>query len=114
MLYSESQNGGYCKYCVLFGECESRVKELGVLVNRPFINFNKAYELLVNHFHDLGNTKDNRTHQNAVQDASMFIKVMEDNSVRIDHQLSTLHSKKVVENHLKLQSIAETVILCGR
>ena len=31
LVYSESQNGGYCKYCVLFGKCEPRVKELGIL-----------------------------------------------------------------------------------
>ena len=113
-MYSESQNGGYCKYCVLFGKCEPRVKELGVFVNRPFTNFKKASELLGNHFHGLGNSKGNRTHQNAVQDASMFVKVMEDSSVRIDQQLSTLHSKKIAENRLKLRSIAETVILCSR
>ena len=90
------------------------VKELGVFVSRPFTNFKKASELLGNHFHGLGNLKGNKIHQNAVQDASMFVKVMEDSSARIYYQLSTLHSKKVAENCLKLRSIAETIILCGR
>ena len=81
---------------MLFGKCESRVKELGVFVNRPFTNFKKSSELLGNHFHGLGNSKGNKTHQNAVQDASMFAKVMEDSSVRNDHQLSILHSKKIL------------------
>ena len=99
---------------MLFGKCEPRVKELGIFVNRPFTNFKKASELLGSHFHGIGSSKGNRTHQNAVQDASMFVKVMEDSSVRIDHQLSTLHNKKIAENRLKLRSIAETVILCGR
>ena len=51
---------GYCKYCVLFGKCEPRVKELGVFVNRPFTNFKKAFELLGNHFHVLGNSEGNK------------------------------------------------------
>ena len=105
MVYSESQNGGYCKYCALFGKCEPRIKELVVFISRPFTNFKKASELLGSHFHGLGNSKGNKTHQNVVQGASMFVKVMEDSSVRIDHQLSTLHSKKVAENCLKLYSL---------
>ena len=28
LVYSESQTGRYCKYCVQFGRCEPRVKEL--------------------------------------------------------------------------------------
>ena len=116
LVYSESENGGYCKYCVLFGKCEPTVKQMGVFVMRPFTNFKKASELLGNHFHGIGirNSKGYKTHQNAVQDANMFIKAMEDSSARIENQLSTLHSKKVAENRLKLRSIAETIILCGR
>ena len=56
LVYSESQNGGYCKYCVLFGKCEPRVKELGIFVNRPFTNFKKASELLGRHFHGIGSS----------------------------------------------------------
>ena len=41
LVYSESQSGGYCKYCVLFGKTEPTVKELGVFVTRPFTNFKK-------------------------------------------------------------------------
>ena len=94
LVYSESQNGGYCKYCVLFGKCEATVKEMGVFINRPFTNFKKASELLGSHFHGFGNSKGNKTHQKAVG--------LEDSSLRIDYQLSTLHSKKVAENCLKL------------
>lgn len=41
LVYSESKEGGYCKYCVLFATCEGSVKELGVLVNQPLTNFKK-------------------------------------------------------------------------
>ena len=81
---------------------------------RPFTNFKKASELLGKHFHGIGNSKGHKTHQNALHVANMFIKAMEDSSARIENQLSILHSKKVTENRLKLRSIAETIILCGR
>lgn len=52
LVYSESDDGGYCKYCVLFGKCGPTVKELGVLVNRPLIDFKRATEKLTDHFHN--------------------------------------------------------------
>ena len=46
LVYSESEDGGYCKFCVLFGRWEPTVKELGVLVNKPLTNFKKGSEKL--------------------------------------------------------------------
>ena len=37
---------------VLFARCEASVKELGVLVNRLLTNFNKATEILSEHFYN--------------------------------------------------------------
>ena len=111
LVYSESQSGGYCKYCVLFGKTEPTVKELGVFVTRPFTNFKKATELLGKHFHGLGNSKGNKTHQNAVQDANMFARSMENLDARIDFQLNTANSKTAAENRLKLRSIADSNFL---
>ena len=48
--YSESQDGGYCKFCVLFVKCECSVNEFGVLVERPFTNLKKASEKLSEYF----------------------------------------------------------------
>ena len=39
LTYSPAEDGGFCFDCFLFGQCEPSVKELGVLVNRPLINF---------------------------------------------------------------------------
>ena len=47
LVYSESENGGFSQYCILFGRCAASVKELGVLVCRPLINFKKVTEILV-------------------------------------------------------------------
>ena len=50
LIYSKSQDGGYCLFCMLFGQCEPSVKELGILVNRPLTNFKNAIEKLNEHF----------------------------------------------------------------
>ena len=42
LTYSPAEDGGFYFDCFLFGQCETSVKELGVLVNRPLINFKKA------------------------------------------------------------------------
>ena len=114
LVYSKSQNGGYCKYCVLFGKHEPSVKELGVFVTKPFTNFKKATEQLGGHFHGTGISKGSKTHHNAMQDATTFMMAMEKKGSRIDHHLSSTHSKQVEENRLKIRSIAETIIFCGR
>ena len=47
----------------------------------------------------------------------MFVKVIEDSSVRTDHQLNTLYMQQKdrrKSSSKTLRSITETVILCGR
>ena len=73
LVYSESEDGGYCKFCVLFGKCGPTAKELGVLVNRPLTNFRKATEKLGEHFHCL---KGKKYHQAALEAATAFTAAM--------------------------------------
>ena len=98
----------------MFGKNEPSVKELGVFVTRPFTNLKKANEQLGGNFHGTGMSKGNKTHHNAMQDATTFMVAMEKKGSRIDHQLSSTHSKQVEENLLKIRSIVETIIFCGR
>ena len=52
LVYSESADGGFCKYCVVCANVANcKVKELGVLVKKPLTNFKKATEKLDEHFH---------------------------------------------------------------
>ena len=46
LVYSESDNGGYCKYFVLLGKCGFTMKELGILVNWSHIDFKSAPEIV--------------------------------------------------------------------
>ena len=108
LVYSESEDEGYCKFCVLFGKCGPTVKELGVLVNRPLTDFKRANEKLTEHFHG------KKFHKASLEAATAIVAVMENPEVAIDRRLSSERSKRAGENHLKLRSIAETVIFCGR
>ena len=110
LVYSESADGGFCKYCVVFVKCgpNCKVKELVVLVKKPLTNFKKATEKLDEHFHD------KQFHKAAMEAAMLFIKLQKNKSLSIDQQLSNLRRQHVAKNRLVLQSIVETVMLCAR
>ena len=110
LVYSELEDGGYCKFCVLFGKCGPSVKELGVLVNRPFTNFKKASEKLTEHF----GSQAKKFHKAAVESAMAFTAAMENQGVSIDQQLISARQKLIAKNRLKLRSIVQAVIFCGR
>ena len=42
LVYSESQDGGYCKFCVLFGRCECSVNEFGGPCGETIHKFQKG------------------------------------------------------------------------
>ena len=69
LVYSESDDGGFCKYCVLFARAEPR-KELGVLVNRPLIDYKRATEKLTHHF------QRKKFHKAAIEAAEAFTVTM--------------------------------------
>ena len=110
LTYSETEDGGFCLFCVLFGQCEASVKELGILVSRPLTNFKKAIEMFNEHFV----SQSRKSNQAAMEKAMAFIAVKENRVASIDQQLSSKRAEVVAKNRLKLRSIAATVIFCGR
>ena len=66
LVYSESENGGFCKYCMLFATYNAT----GVLVSSALKNFNKATDVLKEH-----HTKE--YHIAASVKAEIFIKIMQ-------------------------------------
>ena len=110
LVYSEKDNGGYCKFCVLFGRAPYSVQSLNsTLVTCPLINFKKASDRLREHF--CGTSK---YHLHAAEMATDFKATMEDKLVPIDQQISTVRAREVASNRKKIESVAETIILCGR
>ncbi len=63
----------FAYYCVLFGQCERSVKELGILVNRPLTNFLNAIEKLNKHFA----SESRKSHKVALEKALAFSSVKE-------------------------------------
>jgi hypothetical protein len=50
LRYSEVENGGYCLACALFYKAAVNNRaDLGVLVTKPLIDFQKALEVLKKH-----------------------------------------------------------------
>ncbi len=112
LVYSEIDKGGYCKYCILFGQFLHNLDR--TLVNRPLTNFKKASDKLREHFEGIGTESAIKYHLIAVERAQAFKQVMEHKLIPIDQQLSKARSVTIARNKQKLISIAETVILCGR
>ena len=87
LVYSQSEDGGYCKYCVLFARGGSTM-ELGVLVNRPLIDFKRATEKLTEHFCS------KKFHKAALEAAEAFSAVVKNPDLAIDHRLSSERSRE--------------------
>ena len=112
LVYSELDQGGCCKFCVLFGESASSVA--GILVSRPLTNLQKASEKLREHFEGIGSGKAKKYLLPAVEKAELFKSVMEHKLVPVDQQLSRARAMTIAKNKQKLKSIVETIILCAR
>ena len=108
LVYSKFLNGGFCKYCFLFGS-----NELGVLVTKPFTAFVKASEILKYHFGT--NIKSGRqSHLQCYEKAINFISVIEGKQTSIARQIETARQSRLQNNKLILHNIIETLILCGK
>ena len=67
---SEIDQGGDCKYCVLFGQAAFSVSAFaGILVDRPLTNVQKASEKLREHFEGIGSAAATKYHLLAVEKA---------------------------------------------
>ena len=107
LRYSNRENGGYCLPCMLFSRVKSLRADPGVLVTNPMTNLKKALETLQKH-----NGKD--YHMEAVAAMDTFMMVMSGQQKSVSVQLSDAAKALVIKNRKKLQSIVETIILCGR
>ncbi|XP_025194273.1 52 kDa repressor of the inhibitor of the protein kinase-like [Melanaphis sacchari] len=115
IVYSESKNGLYCKYCTLFysgghGTGKKNYMTLGLLVNKPLQNFK----------HLMGNTGDLHSHEitkyhiESVLRAQDLIKTYENPSLEVVSQIDSNHLKQITENRNRLRSIIKSVLLLAR
>lgn len=96
LVYSENKSGGYCKYCVLFGQAPYSVPNFkATLVTLPLTNLKKASEKLREHFYGTDGNTPRRYHLLAVEKAQSFKNVVENKLLSIDQQLSSIRAKIV-------------------
>ena len=107
LKYSEQENGGYCLPCVLFYRSENLRSDPGVLVKNPLSNFKKALESLHKH-------AEKSYHKTTGVKMDEFLKVITGQQPSIRVRLNEAAMQLVASNRRKLQSIIETILLCGR
>ena len=72
-------------------------------------------EILGEHFHGTSKaSKGRKSHQAAVEAAMSFLAVMENKTLAVNSQLSSIRREYIAQNRIKLKSIVKRVIFCGR
>ena len=79
----------------------------GILVQRPLVSFSKALELLTKHTYKA-------YHKSAIVRADEFCQVMNNQQSDIRCQMNQAMAVRVTSNKMKLASIVQTIVFCGR
>ena len=96
-----------CDVIVMFYASKNFRAQAGVLVSYAFTNFKHAIEIFKKH-----EQKD--YHKEAMVKMESFVKVMSGQQDSISVQINNAAKELVATNRKKLQSIIETIILCGQ
>ena len=107
LRYSKQEDGGYCLPCVLFYRRKNLRAQAGVLVSNVLTNFKNTIDIMKKH-------EQNDYHKEAVATMDQFVEVMSGQRDCVSIQINNAAKELVVSNRKKLQSIIETIILCGR
>ena len=107
LVYSPSQRGGFCKYCVLF---PSSTLGSGSLVTKCFNNLKKATgkDGVLQCHGEL------QYHKDALAKGDTFISTYKKPVGSIPYVLSTVGKQNYSRNVRALESIVKAVLLCGR
>lgn len=107
LVYSQSNDGAYCNFCVFFTPEEVGGIKPNSLVSQPFNNWKNAKEQF-NYHQNLN------YHKNATVFAQKFIQVREKKAVAVSVQLDKEKRAQIELNRKILTSIIETLIFIGR
>jgi hypothetical protein len=111
LVYSKSQNAGYCLPCVLFAtRTSNKGCQFGTLVTIPFTKFAKA----LGKDGVLSNHSTLSYHQHAVAAQEEFKRRHKTPMSRIDCQLLQQCQAEFEQNKSALKSIIECIIYCGK
>ncbi len=128
LVYSPSIDGAFCMYCALFTSDSKKSKHVQ-LVTEPFRNWKKATERFDEHLknvrHNSGDLSKSshlkpgtghQNHQDCSIQAKELVRVMrqERPSIESDVVLDTTLQERKQQNMAVLETIVETILLCGR
>ena len=104
LRYSNSQDGGYCLPCAIFG---NRQKKDSVFVNKPFRDFHRPFERFDAH-------QGSDMHVNAVILFTNYMKTLQVAGQTIIAKLSSAHLELITENTRILETFAEAAHFLGK
>lgn len=111
LTYSEHCHGGFCLPCVLFAKCQGFRSAPDLFVKR---HFGQTENQLVKALEKLKAHNERGYHHQAVLDFEQFKDAMSNSQPTIQQQLDQQLRKQIQTNRLKICSIIETIVLCGR
>ena len=88
---------------VLFASTGYHGSDPGILVQHPLVSFSKALELLTRHIYKA-------YHKSAIVRADEFCNQQSDIRCRMNQAMAD----RVISNQMKLASIVQTIVFCGR
>ena len=110
LVYSPSQDGAYCRVCVLFGSDrgDKNASKIDQLVKSPVTFWTTDAQKFNEH------ELKSEVHKTAILKADSFLKIMQSQMEPIDHQLQSALATQITENKRKFHSIIKTIIFCSR
>ena len=111
LTYSEHCHGGFCLPCVLFAKGQGFRSAPDLFVKR---HFGQTENQLLKALEKLKEHNGRGYHHQAVLDFEQFKDAMSNSHPTIQQQLDQQLRKQIQTNRLKICSIIETIVLCGR
>ena len=106
LVYSESEDGEYCKCCVLFAHLASNITT-GALVKLPMKNWNKATDILKDH-------QKKEYHITASLRADDFLQTAERPETSITSIIDNKAARHIAKNRKLLRIIISCIVFCGK
>ena len=106
LVYSESEDGEYCKCCVLFAHLASNITT-DALVKLPMKNWNEATDILKDH-------QKKEYHITASLRADDFLQTAERPETSITSIIDNKAARHIAKNRKLLRIIISCIVFCGK
>lgn len=109
LVYSDIDNGAYCKFCVAFSTNYTGINNqtLGSLVTKKYDNWRHALEYFKNH-------SQLEYHKKCILDSENFLNIIKNPTLSVDKQIDIGRKKEIIQNRKNIIPVIEAIILCGR